>query len=94
VKTEKTLSSTKDTKDLEIDILESLNFVLFVTSSFESWSGRLAADRPGDLSQCHSEEPFGDAQDKLRAEESVVICFEGVKNIKQILHCVQDDGQC
>jgi hypothetical protein len=24
----------------------------------------------------------------------LVICFEGVKNIKQILHCVQDDSQC
>jgi hypothetical protein len=42
------------------------------------------------LSQCHSEEPFGRAQDKLRDEESA--CFsvsKGSKTIKQILHCVR-----
>ena len=44
------------------------------------------------LLQCHSEEPFGHAQDKLRDEESVCSRFRGVKNIKQILHFVQDDN--
>jgi hypothetical protein len=51
-------------------------FVTFVRS-FENWGCRLAAHRPGDLSQCHSEEPFGHAQDKLRDEESACYLFRG-----------------
>jgi hypothetical protein len=30
----------------------------------------------------------------LATKNLLVVCFERVKNIKQILHCVQDDSQC
>jgi hypothetical protein len=43
--------------------------------TFENWGCRLFARRPGDLSQCHSEEPFDQAQDKLRDEESACYLF-------------------
>jgi hypothetical protein len=42
-----------EVKKFEISISES--FVFFVRS-FENWGCSLAARRPGDLSQCHSEE--------------------------------------
>jgi hypothetical protein len=44
---------------------------------------------------CHSEEPFGHAQDKLRDEESAfdfsVLVVRIAKSTKQMLHFVQHD---
>jgi hypothetical protein len=44
---------------------------------------------------CHSEEPFGHAQDKLRDEESAfdfsILIERSGKSAKQMLHFVQHD---
>jgi hypothetical protein len=75
---------------LEIDILESLNFV----SPSKVGIVGLSPVALGTFRNVILRSPSAMLRINSATKNLLVICFEGVKNIKQILHCVQDDSQC